>query len=67
MKKKKLKRRVERLEAEIRDLRARQNYKQCENYKPKNAQHFRWPPLESIRPLSTTDRLDETVPGEIEY
>jgi len=62
MKKKKLKRRIESLENEIISLKARSGCKYCENYKPKNVQFFRWQPLESIRPFST-DRLDETVPG----
>ena len=51
MKKKKLKRRIESLEIEIKCLKARPNCKYCENHKPKTVQYRRWRPLESAVPF----------------
>lgn len=47
MKKKKLKRRLKRMEAEITLLKQRPNCKYCENHQPKKVrfERYRWPPL----------------------
>ena len=63
MNKKKLKRRLERMEARINSLEERARCERCENHKPKKVQFMRWFPLDSAKPIGGEKDVD-IHPGE---